>query len=217
MERIINLENFNPRFYNSRNTFDTSIIGTSDCNNYIPIFSIGNHNLIEFEDNTKVLEYTMPITDNDSGRASRQYAGLFNHLKVGVGILKYTLVINSVEHIFYVVRGAMYDPEGNFLMSLTINSEYLLNTPLLEIISSTNPKMFTLFISPNFVTNPIYKNVYKKFGLEWYPICREVGIDIIETKEIKDWTFINNFRVPHFKTVTKLKKHLKEVPSILIT
>lgn len=214
LDTIIKLTDFTSPYFRPGAMYENNVIGTSDCNDFVPLFALGYHNLLEFETGEKVLEYNMPNTTHQ--QTGRQYRLLFNALKTTLSTMRYTVVYENQDHHFYVNRGCMYDSSGNIMMIMGINSEYLMNTPMSEIEATPNPEKLSVFVSTNFVANPMYKNVYKKFGLMWYPVCRELGIDIVETKEPKNWVFKNNFEIPQFRTVTKLKRHLKEVPAILI-
>ena len=199
----------------NREDFKTDLIGTSDCNMFVPFYSIFGHEFITFEDNeVKVLEYCLP--NSNSLYSVRQYDALIRLLIHTQNPQKYNFKLQEVDYDLNVHRGILYDNNKNILMCLAINSEYLLNTPIEEIASSPDINQFVLFISHEF-DNPIYKNVKKKIDLKYLSRIRQLNIDIIETNKINHWLFKNNFKQPKFKNVVEMNKHLKEeVPMNLL-
>lgn len=203
----------------NREDFKTDLVGTSDCNMFVPFFSIFGHELITFEDNEeiKVLEYCLPNANATAIYGIRQYDALIRALVQRQNPQKYYFKLQGVDYDLNVHRGILYDNNKNILMCLAVNTEYLLNTPLEEIARNPDINQFVLFLSQEF-DNPIYKNVKKKIDLEYLSRIRQLNIDIIETSKINHWLFKNNFKQPKFKNVIEMNKHLKEeVPMNLLT
>jgi len=195
--------------------FNTDVVGTSDCNVFIPFYSIFGHESILFEKiNKRVLEYRLPISK--SNYVIRQYTDLISYLRSNVCLSKFLFKSQDIEHAIYIHRGILYDENKNILMCLAINSEYFLNTKIEEIELMPDINQFVLFISHEF--NKIkYKNVRKKIDLEYLSFVRQLNIDIIETNKINQWLFKNNFKQPKFKNVIEMNKHLKEeIPMYLL-
>jgi hypothetical protein len=199
----------------NRQDFKTDFVGTSDCNIFVPFYSVFGHELILFEEiDKKVLEYCLPIANSD--HSVRQYEALIRLLRISQNPHKYYFKLQGIDHVINVHRGILYDNDKNILMCLSINSEYLLNTPVEEIAAKPDINQFVLFISHEF-NAPKYKNVKKKIDLEYLSKIRQLNIDIIETSKINHWLFKNNFKQPKFKSVIEMNKHLKEeVPMNLL-
>lgn len=200
----------------NREDFKTDLVGTSDCNMFIPFYSLFGHELILFEEiDKKVLEYCLP-NSNPNTYGIRQYDALLRQLIQGQTPQKYDFKLQGVDYRIFAHRGILYDENKNVLMCLGISSEYVLNTPMEEITSRPDVNQFVLFISQEFDAS-IYRNVKKKVDLMYLSRIREIGIDIIETSKINHWLFKNNFKQPKFKNVVEMNKHLKEeVPMNLL-
>lgn len=201
----------------NREDFKTGLIGTSDCNNYVPIYSLYCHDLILFEDreDVKIIEYNFPSIPN-SYSSCRQYAQLNRTLRNGIRPVKYYFTLQGNSYDFNIMPGMLYDNNNNILMCLAINTQYLLNTPKEVINATPDARQFILVMSTEF-DNPIYRNVKKKMTAMYIDECISLGIDIVTTSRSNDWLFRNNFEQPKFKSVTKLMKHLQEeVPKSLL-
>jgi len=200
----------------NRDDFRTATIGTSDCNSFVPFYSIFFHELITFKDkDVKILEYTQPV-DATNYSFERKYDRLLYWLINGISPRRFLFTLQNVNYHLNIHRGILYDSTGNILMCLAINSEYLLNTPIPTIIASPDYSQFALLIGPE-MNNPIYKNIKKKLELEYLSVCSSLGIDIVYTSRINGWLFKNNYKEPKFKNVTDMKKFLKEeVPKVLL-
>lgn len=204
--------------------FTTSIVGTSDCNTFIPLYSIfSNQEILCNKGEIKILEYYLPLIKNvlNANNISNSY--LFNTSIID----KYSDLIHKFQHIssscfcqflfkiqgtsyaINIQRGIIYDDQSNILMCIGINSEYALNNSLREIENNIDTTKFMIFISNKF-NNPIYKNIRKKIDLEYLSKIKQLDIDIVETNRINDWLFKNNFKKPKFKSVIEMNKHMKE-------
>lgn len=216
MENIVKLKEV-PSPPNEKKVFKTIIIGTSDCNLFTPVYSLFNHKLLMLGE-IRVLEYSLPcLTSGMYSPISRQYNDLLLLLREGDDPQYYVFKNGGEEHTLQVMRGLLCDREGKILLCLGINGEYLLNTPIQEIIETPDSTQFSLFVSHEFNSNPIYKNVKKKLGAMYFDPCTEKNLDIVFTAEPKDWLFKNNHSIPSFDTVSKMKKHLnKDIPRSLI-
>lgn len=198
--------------------FDTSKIGTSDCNEYIPAFALYSHELHVFENEDKtnkleILEYHFPY---QVGPHFRQYSTLVSSLVSSYGPKKFIFKVAGVTHVVNVFRGVLYDEQNNILMCLGIKANYVMSVTS-DIIGAThNTDEFMLFISDKF-SDVKYKNLRKKLELNYISHIRDANIDIIETKKIDKWLYSNNYKAPSFKSVLDMKKHLKEeVPKLML-
>lgn len=198
--------------------FSNTHIGTSDCSEYIPAYALFGHELHIFQDGegknrTEVMEYSLP---NFTGSATRQYYTFFRCLKDGSYPEVFQFRVARVDHRVGVFRGVIYDMEGNILMCLGVNSNYVMNTEPDVITTTPDVDKFVLFISEKFSEDK-YKNMRKKLEADYMPLVRNANIDIMQTQKIEKWLFSNNYKVPTFKNVMELKKHLKEyVPKLML-
>ena len=206
--------NYNPVYYNA-NDYKTRIIGTSDCNAFIPVYAIFAHNLIMFEDlDLKVLEYNAPSTPTN-GRYERQYARMDSHLRRGQQPVIYKYKLRGVEHNVYMHKGLLYTSD-KILMCLAIDTEYLMNTPIEQISTNLDVTKLTLFVDSTFEDIDTLKNIKKKVDLMYTSELKSLGVDIVYTSRMNNWLFKNNFKEPKFKNVMEMQKHLTEVPLTLI-
>ena len=209
MRRLLNLRSIIQTNY-AENNYRTRITGTSDCNEYIPVYAISNHKLLVFKDsNTRVMEYSMPINDIQDYNYVRTYSDLIIKIKYATNPYKYNFKVAGVNHNLNLDRGMVYDNNGNILMCLAINKDYLFS--LDSEVLKTNPDytQFVIFIS-NLLDDPLYKNIKKKLNELYIDIAKQVGLDIVTTSRINNWLFKNNVKPLKFKTVVQMNKHLKE-------
>lgn len=194
--------------------FRTPIVGTSDCNEFIPVYAIANHKLLVFKDlDIKVMEYSMPSIDLIGyNRPLRNYNDMYNHLKNSNISIKYSFKVAGVSTHVYLIRGMVYDSLGNILMCLAINKDYLFNISADTLKTTTDATKFVLFLS-NLLDDEMYKNFRKKLTELYIDPAKNLGIDVINTSRATNWLFKNNVEELKFKTVVAMNKHLKnELP-----
>ena len=81
MRRLLNLSSIIQTTFVESN-YRTRITGTSDCNEYIPVYAISSHKLLIFKDsNTKVMEYNMPIGNIQGYNYVRTYSDLIRRIE----------------------------------------------------------------------------------------------------------------------------------------
>ena len=209
MRRLLNLSSIIQTNY-VENNYRTRITGTSDCNEYIPVYAISSHTLLTFKDSDiKVMEYNMPASEIQSYNYIRTYSDLIRRIEDSRGPCKYNFKLAGNNHNLNVDRGIVYDNDGNVLLCLAINRDYLFNVD--PDVLKTNPDytQFVVFIS-NLLDEPIYKNIKKKLNELYIDVAKQVGLDIVTTSRINNWLFKNNVKPLKFKTVIQMNKHLKE-------
>lgn len=197
--------------------FRSELMGTSDCNSFIPLIGVLEHNLFTFEDNsgTRVLEYTMPRV-NVGCPYFRQYNRFIDAIRNTTNILSLAYTLAGTVHRIFVHRGILYDSQGNILMCIALDKDYVMSTPVPEMLENIDESKVVVFISQTF-DNPIYKNVRKKLDTMYLDSLRASGIDIIHTNKINSWLFKNNYRAPQFRNVRESVNHLRrEVPKYLL-
>ena len=209
MRRLLNLNSIIQAGF-VENNYRTRITGTSDCNEYIPVYAISNHTLLTFKDSDiKVMEYSMPTSEIQSYIYVRTYYDLINRIRDSRGPYRYNFKLAGNNHSLNVDRGIVYDNDGNVLLCLAINKDYLFNID--PDVLKTNPDytQFVVFTS-NLLDEPIYKNIKKKLNELYIDVAKQVGLDIVTTSRINNWLFKNNVKSLKFKTVMQVNKHLKE-------
>lgn len=196
--------------------FKTSIIGSSDCNNYIPFYSLFYHELIKFKDSDiQVAEYNLPI-DASLLSYERRYQNFISQLKSSTSPRRFLFTIQSTGYYLNFHRGILYDTNGVVLMCLAINTEYIFKEGFKKISEKPDTSKFCLFIGKEF-SNPIYKNIKKKIEAEYINVCIQEGIDVVNTELVNNRLFKNNYEQPKFKNVIEMNKFLKEeVPKYIL-
>ena len=209
MRRLLNLNSIIQTTFAESN-YRTIITGTSDCNEYIPVYAISSHTLLTFKDsNTKVMEYNMPISEIQNYNYVRTYFDLIQRIKDSRNPCKYNFKVAGVNHNLNLDRGMVYDNNGNVLMCLAINKDYLLSVDSRVLKTNPDYTQFVVFIS-NLLDDPTYKNIKKKLNELYIDVAKQVGLDIVTTSRINNWLFKNNVKPLKFKTVIQMNKHLKE-------
>ncbi len=209
MRRLLNLRSIIQTNY-AENNYRTRITGTSDCNEYIPVYAISSHTLLTFKDsNVKVMEYNMPINDIQGYNYVRTYSDMIIKIKDARNPCKYNFKVAGVNHNLNLDRGMVYDNNGNILMCLAINKDYLFSLDSEVLKTNLDYTQFVIFIS-NLLDDPLYKNIKKKLNELYIDIAKQVGLDIVTTSRINNWLFKNNVKPLKFKTVVQMNKHLKE-------
>ena len=209
MRRLLNLSSIIQTNY-AENNYRTRITGTSDCNEYIPVYAISSHTLLTFKDSDiKVMEYNMPTSEIQSYNYVRTYYDLIQRIKDSRVPCRYNFKLAGNNHNLNVDRGIVYDNDGNVLLCLAINRDYLFNVD--PDVLKTNPDytQFVVFIS-NLLDDPTYKNIKKKLNELYIDVAKQIGLDIVTTSRINNWLFKNNVKPLKFKTVIQMNKHLKE-------
>ena len=209
MTTILNTDTLIQNTYIEDN-FRTPIVGTSDCNEFIPVYAIANHKLLIFKDlDVKVMKYSMPSIDLIGSRILRNYNDMYNHLKNSNVTIKYSFKVAGVPTHVYLIRGMVYDSLGNILMCLAINKDYLFNISADTLKTTTDATKFVLFLS-NLLDDEMYKNFRKKLTELYIDPAKNLGIDVINTSRATNWLFKNNVKELKFKTVVAMNKHLKD-------
>lgn len=190
-------------------------IGTSDCNEYVPFYTIMNHILLDIEGH-RIIEYGKP-NYNYTGFYARTYRDLFSDLKNINHTKTYNFTLQGEPHQFGYTRHTIYSTDNKLLCCLAIKSSALLNNSFAQLQANQNPEDFIFLVDNTLFSNPIYKNIAKKVDSNYISLFKESDIDLVYTNDIDKWLFKNNLSKPTFKNVPEMMKHLKtEVPKILV-
>ena len=212
MRTLLNVATLPQNSYN-KNNYKSIPTGTSDCNEYIPVFAIINHELIVFKTSeVKIMEYSMPLANNNYTYI-RQYAHVLDRLESTLYPVRYIFKAQGVSHNLYIDRGIIFNEQGEILLSLAINTKYLFSLSKEDFEKGElDSDKFVLFLSKE-LDNPIYKNLKKKLDTLYINEAIVLGIDVVISSKIPNWIFKNNVEPIKFKSVAELNKHLKqEVP-----
>lgn len=194
----------------AKDLYKTSVIGTSDCNDYIPYYALYAHELLVLKGiDVKIMEYSLPKASSIN-TISRNIRYLIDALRSGHSI-SFNFTIAGTVHRVLVTRGMIMDSTGEILMCVGINKEYVMNTSYADL-RTVDASKYVLFISDK-INDPIYKNFKKRLEKDVFPIFAEV--DTLYTSRINSWLFKNNFKQPKFKSVKESTQHLKEVQKLL--
>ena len=201
--------------------FSDRDIATSDCNVFIPAYSLFRHELHIFKDEDtdetlEIAEYSMPLV-HPARHAYRRWGDFIRELKISSNPFGFSYKVAGVDNIINAFRGILYTDDYEILMCLGINTDYVLNTNFEELSSKTDYSKYAIFLSDKLLTEPEYKNFIKKLETEYITPLRQKGIDVIYTNKITSWMYKNNFTPPKFKSVIEMNKHLKnEIPNLIL-
>ena len=215
IENLVRLRNLGSLDYNTTN-YKSGITGTSDCNDYIPVYALYRHEMIAITGTpVRLMQYSMP-TVSRIGSIIRGYNNIILQLIIGnTYTSESVLKVAGVTHEIFIERGLLFNAQGEILLCLGIKTDYLLETGK-EVFESgrANPEAF-MMVTSTILDEPRYKILKKKLEEGYFSICESLGVDIVRTTRIKQWFFKNNAVTPEFKNVLEMKAHLKQVPEVL--
>ena len=193
-------------------------LGTSDCNQYVPLHALMAHELLTFDEKIKVLEYrTATVPSNYNTNTFSRYDQFLSQLTNGTYANSFKYSIAGETQYVIVQRGIIMDINGEVLVCLGLETDYVMSTDLNVIRRTPNTNKCAVFISNEYCNNPKYKNLKKKIDTIYIAECVALGMDVIQTEKIDKWLYGNNFRGIKFKTVAAQQKFLKEeIPKEMI-
>lgn len=197
--------------------FRGSKVGTSDCNQYLPLVNLTAHELIDMEPLVRVLEYRMPtLLTQYQNNAYSQYRQVSQILLNGSNLSCFKYLLGGIPQYVFLTKGMLVSEEGEILMCLGLSTEYVMTATMDQLRATPDVEKCMLFMSNEYINNPKYKNLKKKLDTLYVQACVDLGMDIIQTNSIDKWLFKNNFN-PKFKSVMAQQKFLKEeVPTELL-
>lgn len=194
------------------------IIGTTNRNEYYPVYA-ATHFIDRIYDNNnyyngerlmenivnEVSFYKKPTNGAERRYGSlSKYADLIEALTKSVNSDVFEFTISETSYYLTCNKGYIADIDDNILLILCTKS-----TTLFDDDGNIIPNNLRLYVSNNFVTNPIYKNVYKKIDSEYIHFCYENDIEVVFTtsEKIQKQVFKNDFEVT-FDNLSQLQEHL---------
>jgi len=206
----MSLNNRNTRYEYNKNPL---VIGTSDSAKYIPVYCHPKCSNPNYIGSTSVLIYHKIQNTTYGNKLSYDDIIIclndspWNQTTEGA-----SFKIEDQTHWVGLYKGYICDPMGNILLILTYKSD---GEPFER--DGIHFDQLLLFISREFLLNPIYKNMYKKiYELFILPLI-ESNVDVIYTDSdsIENIVFVNAFKV-EFNSITELCTHLEiEVPKVV--
>lgn len=188
---------------------DISVIGTTDSNEYFPFYALidTEHNYYEEQIMEQIIgnvsSYCKPSGSHRTWSVSG-YPNLFKALTNQLSAKLYVFKNGDDVHEVSVGKGFIMDDNNDFLMLLTTNEDISWNEMIEKGYSNLR-----LYLSSDFITNPIYRNLYKKMTTDYLSEFFKLGIEVvfIPTKEIEKRCFSNAFQV-EFDSLQELDEHL---------
>lgn len=200
---------------------DYFFIGSNTKNKYVPIYALSeighflshchaseDGEIISFLhfDSENFIYYKPAKTDfvvSDIGTYDNLFSALTSNLTPGTFNFKF----DDNEHEIIALKGYIQDVYGNPLLVLSSCTKEVFLEPLHEDIPDYNK--LKLFVSTEFITNPIYKNVYRKLYNNYIEeaITKTVRVEYCSSEEIIEELYKNDLSID-FNSITELKAHL---------
>ena len=213
--RIISFRGLGQDNYN-KETYATGVTGTSDCNDYIPVFALWKHLFLKIK-NTEIgiVEYTLPIAS--TMQPLRNYMEMIQILIYGTsspsrGVFK----LAGENQYVNLERGLVYNDQGEILMCLAINKEYLLSVSKSELESGVAPSTAFLLFTTDALDRDVYKAFKKKLQEHYIGLAQSLKIDIVRTSRVNEWLFKNNVEKKEFKSIQEMKEHVGSLPEKIL-
>ena len=213
--RIISFRGLGYNTYN-KETYATGVTGTSDCNDYIPVFALWKHLFLKIE-NTEIgiMEYTLPIAS--IAQPLRNYIRMVQILIYGTSSpLRGVFKLAGENQYVNLERGLVYNDQGEILMCLAINKEYLLSVSRSELESGVAPSTAFLLFTTDALDRGVYKTFKKKLQEHYIGLAQSLKIDIVRTSRVNEWLFKNNVEKKEFKSIQEMKEHVGSLPEKIL-
>lgn len=187
------------------------IIGTTNKNNYFPIYAVFEEAAMNEPDNMlsehvidNIFLYKKPYNECYKKTGIGRYNDLFSVLSDSGKIRVYVFTFNEVPYYLNCLKGYIADKDDNILLILTTNSFNIFDRN-----DKLNTECLKLFVSNELITNELYKNLFKKINSEYIQYCYENDIEVVFTNSLKiqKEVYSNDFDVS-FNTLEELNNHL---------
>lgn len=214
MNQIVNFEKYESPYDGLKeNVSHTTLIGDSVGSSYVP-FIMGFIGEVYIVNEKKVLVYDFIYRKDDlPNRPQRLYSELFYSLtNCVVPSWYHTKEVNLQSCKGMLFHFDQYTSEYKLLMILAVKSTDIFTIDKLK----PDYSKFALFISHDFSEDPLYKAVYNKIEKEYVIQARDLGIDIVYTKHIKERCFSNSLRKPKYTNITEMQKAMKDINKTLL-
>lgn len=207
------------------------VIGTTSKNKFFPVYALfESHRRNDYYGSVEsvnclsehlvrdVFMYRKP--ENKAIRnysTYTRYPDMINSLQTSGRPEVFQFLVNDEPHFINIMKGYISDKFDNILMLLTCKSEFIKPNQMTltadifkpNYSEELNNEKLQLFVSNEFITNEIYKNVYKKVDAEIIQKCLLLNIDVFFTssEKITNSVYQNEFEVS-YNNLTELHEHL---------
>jgi hypothetical protein len=168
------------------------------------------------DSSVKVGEFSYLYHKPEAGdiRQSRpvKYDAFLGQLTAGISRAVFALTAAAEEtNIVTCLKGFIADTRNRPLLVLTTSTkhcfQYSQETGEEELLTDK----LRLYVSTEFMSNPIYKNLYKKVYTEYIQECFEAGVEVVFTTSdiIDNLMYQTEFELD-YKNLTELSQHLSD-------
>lgn len=189
------------------------IMGVSDINDYVPTICCRYGNIVTENSFT----YFKPEFNSMyfPGGIVRNASRFCDYVSRG-RLIEYMFRKGGIEQKLFTSGGNILDKENNFLLIFAIKSSTLiidysnLNVTMpCNASGEIDPAHLKLFVSTEFMSNPVYRTVYNKVHREVILPCLEKGMEIsyLLHEEI-DKKLFNDGLNRNFETITDARNYL---------
>lgn len=199
---------------------DKESMGTTMDNNYYPLYT---QELVAREN---ITDEVFLYSNYDKGRYYGQcskYDNFFVYFNFKLLPSRFSFITNSVTHLLIVSKGYIRTIQGKPLVMIGINkyfNNHYKNNEYTKNRDNVQPEYydrFKVFIASEFMTNPIYKNVWKKFNTECMTALYDFGIPVeITTPDAITKQFFNDGFSLKFNSITEMQEHLNTVVPMIM-
>lgn len=212
VNKLDNIQYYNER--NKENMWNDDVIGSSTCSNYIPYYVSLDTNMYEKVLNNNILLFKKPTGNYYIGSALR-YDSListfygYNHNN----LIVFNFKIDEVEEQLYIMPGFIMDKRSKVILMMLVKEQLSCNdtdNTHSYKVTEEGERKHKLFISNTFVTNPLYKNVFKRINKDIIQsLMLDTNVDVIYTRnDITDLVYKNDYNISH-STITELDSTLQ--------
>lgn len=181
---------------------DEFAIGTTSKNNYYPFYSQLSKEQISETD------YMYYKPTHKRGYGISRYSELFETLTSRMFFSRFNFTVNDKDHHVLVMKGYIANHLKQTLFMLSVKDYNTFNL-VSQYHEEPDYKKFKLFIATEFITNPIYSNLWRKIDKEYVQKCHELGIAVeFNTLENLDTFFFSNEFELEYNNLTELQAHL---------
>jgi hypothetical protein len=195
--------------------WNDDIIGSSTCSNYIPYYVSLDTNMYEkVLNNNNIILFRKP-TGNYYVTGALRYDTLinafygYNHNN----LIVFDFKIDEVQEQLYVMPGLIMDRKSKVILMMLVKEQISCNdTDNIHSykVTEEGERKHKLFISLDFIANPIYKNVFKRINKDIIQsLMFDTNVDVIHTRNnLTDLVYKNDYNINH-STVTELDTALQ--------
>lgn len=183
-------------------------VGSNKTSEYVPYYSLFNRAYVRGTVDTYI--YRKLKMGSERGTmvhtTGTQYENLFNTLNfTRPEVIRFLFNVKKEAHELFISNGIIMDGNEDILMVLTTNSYYLQK-------NRKSMANYRLYVSSEFMTNPTYKNIWKKINDEYVTEMYQNEIDVVTTTSAKiDKLLFNAKPKIEYGSIEQLSQNLRNV------